>query len=251
MMRMYSNPISMLPKWLFSLACFCSLAWALEVKNLSYQGNRYTVVSVNLKTDRLVLFGYTQSNQPLFTFEKAAKWFEARGQTLLFATNAGMFRPDYQPVGLFISGGKEKSSLKLCKTSSVGNFCLKPNGVFAITTNGAVVVISEYYPKLKGVTLASQSGPMLVIDGKIHQAFQAGSTSLHIRNGVGVRNAQEVVFALSEDAVNFYSFAKFFRDGLGCENALYLDGSVSSIYLKDHRDTQIAFLGPMIGVVKP
>jgi uncharacterized protein YigE (DUF2233 family) len=236
--------------YLLFVALFCSFAWALEVKTLTYQGKRYTVVTVNLKTDQLELFGYSSPNQPLFTFEKAARWFASRGQTLLFATNAGMYRPDYGPVGLYVAGGKEKSSLKLCKTTSVGNFCLKPNGVFALTQNGAAVVVSEHYPRLSGVSLATQSGPMLVVDGKIHQAFKPGSTSVHIRNGVGVRKATEVVFAISEDAVNFYSFAKFFRDGLGCPNALYFDGSVSSLYLKDQRDTQIAFLGPMIGVVK-
>ena len=246
----YGNLIPMLAKWLFTLILFCSLAWALEVQNLNYQGNRYTVVTVNLKTDKLVLFGYGEKNQPLYTFEKAAEWFATKNQTLLFATNAGMFRPDYGPVGLFVSDGKERSSLKLCKTTSVGNFCLKPNGVFALTASGAAVVVSEYYPRLKGVQLATQSGPMLVIDGKIHTAFKPDSTSVHIRNGVGIRTTQEVVFALSEDAVNFYTFAKFFRDKLGCENALYFDGSVSSLYLKGQRDSQIAFLGPMIGVVK-
>jgi uncharacterized protein YigE (DUF2233 family) len=236
-------------KWLWVLV-FLAPVWALEAQNLTYQGNRYTVVRVNLKTDKLVLFGYTGQHQPLYTFERAAKWLEAKGQTLLFATNAGMFRPDYGPVGLYVSEGQQSSSLRLCKTTSVGNFCLKPNGVFALTENGAAIVVSEYYPRLKGVKLATQSGPMLVIEGRIHGAFRPGSTSVHIRNGVGLRSPTEVVFAISEGAVNFHQFAELFRDALGCNNALYFDGSVSSLYLRGQRDDQIAFLGPMIGVVE-
>jgi uncharacterized protein YigE (DUF2233 family) len=48
-----------------------------------------------------------------------------------------------------------------------------------------------------------------------------------------------VKFALSEGAVNFYSFAKFFRDVLGCPDALYLDGSISTFYAPERGDGQL------------
>jgi uncharacterized protein YigE (DUF2233 family) len=49
--------------------------------------------------------------------------------------------------------------------------------------------------------------------------------------------------------VNFYEFARFFRDGLGCANALFLDGTISSLYTGDPSHRVIRFpLGPIIGV---
>ena len=35
---------------------------------------------------------------------------------------------------------------------------------------------------------------------------------------------------ISEDAVTFREFALYFRDVLGCSEALYLDGAISSLF---------------------
>ena len=74
---------------------------------------------------------------------------------------------------------------------------------------------------------ATQSGPMLVIDGKIHPGFIEGSTRLKRRNGVGVRARPRCTSSITETHVNFDQFARFFRDRLGCDNALFLDGDAS------------------------
>jgi uncharacterized protein YigE (DUF2233 family) len=90
---------------------------------------------------------------------------------------------------------------------------------------------------------------MLVIDGRLHPAFGKDSPSRLIRNGVGVVSARKVVFAIAEDPVNFHEFATFFRDGLHCPNALYFDGSVSSLYSTAlNRNDNWALLGPMVAV---
>jgi uncharacterized protein YigE (DUF2233 family) len=68
---------------------------------------------------------------------------------------------------------------------------------------------------------------MLVIDGKLHPAFRAGSTDMTQRSGVGVVNDTTVVFAISDSAVNFDQFARLFRDRLGAKNALFLDGGTA------------------------
>jgi uncharacterized protein YigE (DUF2233 family) len=63
---------------------------------------------------------------------------------------------------------------------------------------------------------------MLVIDGAIHPAFIVGSTDRKPRNGVGVSSPTEVHFVITQGGwVNFHEFARFFRDGLGCNNALF------------------------------
>ena len=94
---------------------------------------------------------------------------------------------------------------------------------------------------------ATQSGPMLVIDGKIHPRIRPGMTSRKIRNGVGVRDARTVVLAISDDPVTFWEFARLFREGLGTPDALFLDGSISSLYVPAlHRDDALFPMGPII-----
>ena len=95
---------------------------------------------------------------------------------------------------------------------------------------------------------ATQSGPMLVIDGAIHSAFKKGSINVNIRNGVGILPDNKIVFAISKEEINFYDFAEYFKN-LGCKNALYLDGFVSRMYLpeKNLSATDGAF-GVIIGV---
>ena len=134
-----------------------------------------------------------------------------------------------------------------------GNFGLLPNGVFCIGTRFSVVesrACARAKPKCR---YASQSGPLLVLDGVEHPAFRAGSTSYHIRNGVGVTaDGGTAYFAISDQPVNFDAFARFFRDALGTPDALYFDGSISRLYAPDLARSGEGFsIGPMVGVVVP
>ncbi len=69
---------------------------------------------------------------------------------------------------------------------------------------------------------------MLLIDGTIHPAFIVSSTDRTFRNGVCVNRRTQVYFVLTKGLVNFSDFALFFRDSLGCRNALFLDGGAAS-----------------------
>ncbi len=174
---------------------------------------------------------------------------EAKKQELKFATNGGMYMKDNSPQGLFIENSTTLASLDTL--SGTGNFYLKPNGVFYLTKdNKAVVCQTKDFIDNGKITFATQSGPMLLIDGQIHQAFKKGSANLNIRNGVGILPDNRVVFAMSKQEVNFYDFAEFFK-GMGCKNALYLDGFVSRTYLPEENWKQLdGNFGVMIGVVK-
>ena len=98
---------------------------------------------------------------------------------------------------------------------------------------------------------ATQSGPMLVIDGNIHPRFLADGTSLQIRNGVGSLPDGRIAFAISKDPVRFNDFATLFRDRLHSRNALFLDGSISSLYAPEiRRHDRDAVMGTIIAVVK-
>jgi uncharacterized protein YigE (DUF2233 family) len=162
--------------------------------------------------------------------------------------NAGMFQPDFSPVGLLVQDGKELAPLNLGK--GAGNFFLKPNGVFLVAASGPRIVASEEYPALsQGVRLATQSGPLLVRRGVIHPAFSAASSSRLVRNGVGV-SGKVAIFVVSEKPVTFYELARYFRDELQCPDALYFDGVVSSLYSEAlGRSDAKAALGPIIGTV--
>jgi uncharacterized protein YigE (DUF2233 family) len=153
---------------------------------------------------------------------------EKKGKKVVFAMNGEMFRPDHSPQGLFI----EKSRLitPLDTTTSKGNFYLKPNGVFCIRSNHkAVITKTDEFFNLDDVIYATQSGPMLVVEGSIHPAFKQGSSNLNIRNGVGILPNGDVIFAMSKKKCNFYDFAYFFKR-LGCQSALYMDGFISRTY---------------------
>ena len=226
-------------------------AHAVEFRTVEIAGKRVTVCRVDVKKERLQLFHRDENGQPFKRFDPLVKWIEQRGQTLTFAMNAGMYHRDYTAVGVSVADGKELSPLNTA--IGVGNFFLKPNGVFLISERGARVVETSEYPRLKErVLLATQSGPLLVRGGRMHPAFKEGSENRLFRNGVGVPSPDVALFAISEAPVNFHEFATMFRDVLRCPDALFLDGTVSSLYApKLKRNDFRIDLGPFIGVTEP
>ncbi len=164
--------------------------------------------------------------------------------------NAGMYRQDLQPVGLYIQSAREIHAVN--QRGGSGNFHLKPNGIFYFGARTAGVMETQAFVKSRlKPDYATQSGPMLVLNGMIHPKIQPNGTSQKIRNGVGVRDGHIVIFAISEDPVTFYRFASLFRDRLSCANALYLDGSVSSLYAPGlGRTDGLRPIGPIIGIVE-
>ena len=210
---------------------------------------RVTVIEVDTKKQRLELFLYDDKGKPFGTFYRLSKFLASKNQKLLFAMNAGMYQVDRSPVGLYIENGRTYKQINM--RSGTTNFTMKPNGVFAVSANGPMVVESNQYKKLKvPIRIATQSGPMLVIDGKINPKFSVDSQSKFIRNGVCVIGSK-AFFAISETRVNFYEFARYFKEKLNCKNALYFDGNVSSLYSVDLKRSDLKVeLGPIIAVTQ-
>ena len=166
------------------------------------------------------------------------------------AMNAGMFHDNRAPVGLYIEDGVEE--MRIITSDAPGNFGLLPNGVFCLGEGRAQVIESRAYAAHPpACRYATQSGPMLVIDGVLHPSFVAHSDNLNIRNGVGVDDTgTRVVMVISDDQVNFHHFARLFRDGLSLPNALFLDGRVSRLYAPDWGRRDLGFsIGPILGTV--
>jgi uncharacterized protein YigE (DUF2233 family) len=88
---------------------------------------------------------------------------------------------------------------------------------------------------------------MLLINGAMHPSIQDDGPSRLVRNGVGVRGPHKAFFAISEDPVSFGKFARLFRDALDCTDALYFDGSVSSLWVpSQNREDKAVPFGPMV-----
>lgn len=187
------------------------------------------------------------AGKPLRSIHNLKLHVEGKGHQLKFAMNGGMYKPDNSPQGLYIENNVTHALLDTL--SGGGNFYMKPNGVFYITDDGYAVVCTTPDFKNSGhIRYATQSGPMLVIDGDIHPAFKKGSPNLNIRNGVGILPDGNVMFVISKEPVNFYDFALYFKS-MDCSNALYLDGFVSRAYIPDKEWKQMdGNFGVMIGV---
>ncbi len=210
---------------------------------ITFEGTAFTVCRFNARTDRLQLV----DGSKLRSLAALEASLGPRGRRVKFAMNAGMYDEQGRPIGLFVANGRLEKRLNLRAGS--GNFHLLPNGVFAQDANGQLSVTpgSLFEKRVKSPVWATQSGPMLVIDGKLHPKFDANGPSQLVRNGVGVADAATAYFVISDDVVSFGRFARLFRDALGCRNALYLDGSVSSLWdPAAGRQDAYSELGPMI-----
>ena len=210
----------------------------------------FTACRVALRKESLRIFYADAQGARFESFGNLQVALARQQKKLVFAMNAGMFHVDMKPVGLLVIDGHE--IVPINRSTGSGNFYLQPNGVFLVDASGPRVLATHEYRNL-APTFATQSGPMLLHRGLIPEtsAFRASSRSRHIRNGVCVPDKDQAVFVISEDAVTFRELALHFRDVLGCSEALYLDGAISSLFAPPlERADARAKLGPMIAVVE-
>lgn len=218
---------------------------------MSFDGAAFSVCEAAAGTD-LRLFLNGPDGSVLGSFDAVSERLAVEGRRLAFAMNAGMYHPDRRPVGLYVENGKEVAGLQ--RHAGPGNFGLQPNGVFCIRRDGFQVTETLAFDASHPDCLfATQSGPMLVIGGKLHPKFQATSEAVNIRNGVGVSaDGKTAYFAISDELVNFDRFARLFRDGLKVPDALFLDGTISRLYAPDLGRDDFGFpMGPIVGLVVP
>jgi uncharacterized protein YigE (DUF2233 family) len=225
------------------------VAASAACRDLQFEAVSYTVCEVTSSQD-LRLF-QSGPDGAYGSFNAVEEALAAKGETLGFGMNAGMYHPDLRPVGLYIEDGVEKTPL--VTRAGPGNFALLPNGVFCIGDGLRVIESLAYQAAAPKCRYATQSGPMLVIDGALHPKFMAGSDSLHIRNGVGTsEDGKTAYFAISNQPVNFYDFARLFRDRLEVKNALYFDGAISRLLAPEIGRMDAGFpMGPILGLVVP
>lgn len=241
----------------FLVVASCGIGHAEPCRAETFEGASYIVCSFDLTESDLRLFWRDPDGALYRTFPALAGDLESRGLRLQFAMNGGMYGEGFEPIGLYIEEGEERAPVNTASVEQKPepNFYKKPNGVFYIAGEQAGVMHTDAFLAARPpADFATQSGPMLVIDGAIHPAFIVGSTDRKARNGVGVASPTEVHFAITEGRVNFHDFARFFRDRLGCENALFLDGgSAPGLYAPELGRSDVpghGGYGPIVGVVE-
>ncbi len=195
----------------------------------SFAGAAYVVCAVDPARAELRLFWKDAAGRPYRRFSGLADDLAAGGKALVFAMNAGMYREDFSPMGLYVEDGRAlvpantQAPPKL--SGPLPNFFKQPNGILYLDAAGAhILPTPDFLKRRPKPRLATQSGPMLVVENRINPIFIPGSADRTRRNGVGLAADGTLYFAISEAQVNFHDFAGFFRDGLNCRNALFLDG---------------------------
>ena len=209
-----------------------------------FEGSRFTVCPA--KGASIELFTADKSGSPYRSFANLEAALGDRSAAVAFGMNAGMYDEEGNAIGLLVERGKQLHRIN--RRGGGGNFGLLPNGVFLVRESGkAEVVPTKDFEPADDIAFATQSGPMLVIGGKLHPAFEPDGESRNIRNGVGIAPDGTALFAISEEVVSFGKFARLFRDALKANNALYFDGSVSSLWdpANGRRDAR-AEIGPMV-----
>ena len=234
------------------LALWPATVWSADCRDFIFQKIPFTACTAELPEDDLRLFLLDENGKNFGQFQKLDSFLKEQGLNIIFATNGGMYHNDRSPVGLYVENFREVSSL--ITRDGPGNFGLLPNGVFCLNKREFVILETKEFAhhELK-CNYATQSGPLLVINGEIHPKFIKDGSPKFIRSGVGISNdGLKAIFLISNRSVNFHDFASTFLHHLDIDNALYLDGNISRLYAPKLNRVGFGFdIGPIVAVVAP
>ena len=191
----------------------------LLVNNQLYNGILYAF-KINPEDYQFKLAITHKKQQPLNSIEKLVNQDHA-----VLAINGGFFSPEFLPLGLRISDGKIKNPLKHISWW----------GVFYIKNNKAKIVSQKSYKPSKNINFAIQSGPRLIINGRIPNL----KPGIDNRSALGITKDGQIIIVATENApISTSELAKIMstptsQGGLGCIYALNLDGGRSTqLYAK-------------------
>lgn len=145
---------------------------------------------------------------------RAPEWADKTGA--LAAINGGYFDNNSRPLGLRIADGKRTNAIY-----SRANW-----GVFYLRDGRAQITHTRDYKPSPRTQQALQCGPRLVVNGKPTDLKPQWAR----RSGVGVDAQGRVVLAVCDGALSFDDWAALWAsaDGMGCRDALNLDGGPST-----------------------
>lgn len=204
----------------------------IRSQQLRVRGRRYQVVRVDLDRVDAKLYWKDEKGQPFGSLAALDRWLSARGETLLAATNAGIFYRTREPAGLHVERGRVLRPVNRSSTpppgEAEGNFFAIPNGVFYIAADG-----TAHIRETQGAALAidhmreaTQSGPLLLRRNTPHRLIGNATVA---RNAIAVCSPRRIALVLAPQGASIRELALFIRDELRCPDALYLDGTISGL----------------------
>jgi uncharacterized protein YigE (DUF2233 family) len=203
-------------------------------------------------THRIAMANAPAGGQPYGSLGTFAGSSDPAG--IAFAMNGGIFGDDLKAVGYYVENGERLSELDRGDRpeGDSSNFYMKPNGVFFGTGGAWRVLASEAFFATVGdrPQFGTQSGPMLVIEGKLHPEIQDNGPSRAIRNGVGVDGTGRAHFVIADAPISFGQLARYFRDEVKAANALHLDSQVSALWDPASERLDKGRAGPIVVVTK-
>ncbi len=217
----------------------------VHAESITAAGARFDLVTVDPRRATLRLYWRDEQGRPFGDFASLAEHLRARGEELVAATNAGIFEPGQVPTSVHVERGRVLQPLNLAEGD--GNFYLKPNGVFFLDGSGPHLVESSRFPLARDVREATQSGPLLLDEGRLHRSVSPRSSHRKVRNAVGVTAVGEVLLIVSREDVTFFQVAKALKSR-GCRSALYLDGVISGLFAPQLPDAPPG-RGPFAGIL--
>lgn len=193
-----------------------------------FEGTTFTHCPADPETQTVAMRLKGQAETPLRSLTALA--LEPDSGSIAFAMNGGMYDEEGMPIGYYVEKGELLHDVS--EADGPGNFHMKPNGIFFGTDGKWQVLTTEAFVSNEDTRpqFATQSGPMLLIDGKLHPDFAEDGESKNIRNAVGVDEDGRAHFVISDQPVSFGKLARFMRDILKTPNALYLDGNISALW---------------------
>ena len=166
---------------------------------------------IDLKKNKLDLIMAKAFSQENASAEEFAHYSKA-----LITLNGGFFDHKYHPLGLRIGNEQQYNPLKRISWWSI----------FYIKNHMPYITTVRNYKLEQSVEFAVQSGPRLIINGRI-PALKIGRAE---RSALGITHEGQVMIVVTENApITTTELAELMRSApLHCKNALNLDGGSSS-----------------------
>ncbi len=166
---------------------------------------------------------WRRGGRPYGTLDALRADLLRQGRCPLFLSNAGIYGTNGAPLGLHVEAGKVLKGLN--RSKGTGNFFWQ-SGVFAIRRGKPEIVPRSTWRGAAGVSLATQSGPLLVLNGKRTSAGRASANG-YSRSAVVIYRDGRLGFVHSRWASSFAALVDRAARPGPIRHMLYLDGSIN------------------------
>ena len=217
-------------------------------KTVEFESTPLTHCVANPSEHRITMAYGQGSNGRFGSLAAFAETVDKR--TIAFAINGGPSGDDGKPKGYFVQNKNRIAELDL--GNGDGNFYIKPNGVFYGTGNAwRLRTTPSFYSGVRDrPQFGTQSGPMLLVDGKLPTEISENGPSRAIRSGVGIAGDGKAHFVVSQKPLSFGRLARYFRDEANAKNALFLASNRSVLWDPATERLDNGSVGPIIVVTK-